>query len=697
MGLKGFSRIKNWLGLDNFTFTDINAEFNNLFTGVGAQTVSGASGDPATLASMRLTEDPGNVGTETLPVTVQDEVRQIRFQLDQIIGGTYWYDDPPASLTTLNTTIEGLNPTPANRILSGRVTSFNQPAFLVPDGAIAQVSLLATATDLQTYINSLPVTFSADIALPGLTLAPSSQNTALVNDTQLSGQQSSEVQGERDTIIQIDAVGTNISSKDGQYACFKKGSEVFYGQIVHDTSTLSIAFSAQTPTVAGAGAIHGLNTGDQITFTGGSLPAEVVAGTVYYVVAGDTGSFYLSATLNGSLIGSTAGGSGTGTPLKNSCIKKCFRGWFFDENDDALARAALSDNDTITLLQVTYIFATNNSGTPGLALTYTRPSVSAIQPSTPAIGDYWLDLTVNHWKVYNGSSFTSTDAVMLGICAQSTAATIAARSVDFNNAFSALNTIDVEWQDSAEIVAKTLFNKISVYGRARQYDYDRLYWNTVDNLDAGVSLAANTTYYAYVTDSGKQFISDQAPTDRTPDLLGLYHPNKPWRCVGTFDTDGSMDIPSNVVSSDVFPATVEEERTISSATCTGYTNTTSSPTQVTNMDSTIFTKHEGPVHLSLGWVDDGSVDVGQIQAVEAAGAQVSVNWRILRNSVVIAVFQLQSSHSGSTAVILNLPNWEYTDFEPAGSNGQYRYQIQAYVSSGDQIAIANWKLILREI
>lgn len=540
-----FSRIKQWIGLDNLTAQNLNAEFNNILTNLSAPNISGASNYPATLSGMQAMENPGGIGTEVLPITIQNEIRELRYMINQIVGtaANEWYAPVPNSLAGINNTLNGLNPTPNNRLVSGRVTAAGQGVFLSPAGSSNgnTVSLLATATPLNTFINNAPVEYTSDIMLMGLTKAPSTNNTCLIIDASQSGQQSSETLGERNTFIQINTIGSNISARNGTYCAFQTSTEVFFGQLSINNVTGATSFTNASPTVATYTA-HPFITNDQVTFSGGSLPSGVTAGTIYYVTVIDANSFNISLTAGGSFINTSGSGSGTANVLKSNVIENCFRGWFFDHSDNPLARVGVNNGDTITLLEIAWIFATNAGGTPGLDVTYNRPSVSAITPATPAIGDYWLDLNVNQWKKYSGSSFTIIPAVALGVCATNTVDTIAARSFDFNELFSVLNTIEPVYQDSVTVVASKLSDKISVYGTGLRYDYDYLSWNTANNLDSGVSLAPSTSYYCYVTQVGEQFISDQAPHQRKYDLLGDYHPNKPWRCVGSFATDGSSNV-----------------------------------------------------------------------------------------------------------------------------------------------------------
>ncbi|MCP8895350.1 hypothetical protein KYK29_10430 [Shinella daejeonensis] len=61
---------------------------------------------------------------------------------------------------------------------------------------------------------------------------------------------------------------------------------------------------------------HGLSDGDPIVFsTTGALPAPLVAGTLYYVVASTTNSFSVAATAGGTAIDTTTAGSGVHTAL----------------------------------------------------------------------------------------------------------------------------------------------------------------------------------------------------------------------------------------------------------------------------------------------------------------------------------------------------------------------------------------------
>lgn len=455
-----FARLKQWLGFENITAGDLNAEFNNMISKAGADTLSGANstaGSSPTVSAMQSQENPGAVGTEVLSSTVQEDVKQLRYQLAAITGNSYWYSAPVASIADLNTSISGLATLPHSRITSGRIDANNQPMFLVPDGTALTVTLKATTTNLSTYIDSTQRVFTADQSVTSLQAATTSNNTCLVNDTTLSAGQATKTQGEYGTTIAIDTIGSAISALNGTYAGFKTGTEYFVAEV--DTT--------------------------------------------------------------------------------NNVLKNCIRGFGFSSADAWFSRVGISNNDTITLMKLTWVFATYNSATPGIAITYNKPTVANTAPTSPAIGDYWYDLVNYTWKLYNGTSWTTQAAVFVGMCMQSGTGCVAARSPDFYRLFNPLNTAQLENLTTATVRLNRINQRVSVYGTTFSFDNTQPVWSTATSLDSGVSLTASTSYYAYVSDVAALKLSDVRPHERKFDLLGSYHPAKPWRCVGQFQTDGS--------------------------------------------------------------------------------------------------------------------------------------------------------------
>lgn len=123
---------------------------------------------------------------------------------------------------------------PVNRIVSGKVrTTSNQPSFLSPDGSALTLVVDVTPTPLVLDINGVAVSVSGtDLTLTGLTAAPGTANTALVNDTTAADQADTRLWGEpehRKTII-MDTVGAQITGLVGKFAAFKivgAGTEYF--------------------------------------------------------------------------------------------------------------------------------------------------------------------------------------------------------------------------------------------------------------------------------------------------------------------------------------------------------------------------------------------------------------------------------------------------------------------------------------
>ena len=100
------ARVKTWISGETLTASDLNAEFDNLIAGLAPASIED---DSSSLANMRSTSDPYTGDTAQQATTLSTELRQIRFQLDQIIGKTYWYEDPATNLETLSGMVDKVN------------------------------------------------------------------------------------------------------------------------------------------------------------------------------------------------------------------------------------------------------------------------------------------------------------------------------------------------------------------------------------------------------------------------------------------------------------------------------------------------------------------------------------------------------------------------------------------------------------
>lgn len=131
---------------------------------------------------------------------------------------------------------------PPYQIVSGKTrSSGNQPQFLQPAGSAATFNLLASSVNLVLTINGVSKTWTADYNSIPVTVAPSTQNTALVNDATAAAQAATRTWGEYGSGapyygITISTVGTNISNRIGSFQAFKIGTEYFLAYVESATS-----------------------------------------------------------------------------------------------------------------------------------------------------------------------------------------------------------------------------------------------------------------------------------------------------------------------------------------------------------------------------------------------------------------------------------------------------------------------------
>lgn len=223
-----FPRIKNWVE-EILTYEDLNREIDNILENFNTDGMAGYSMNQA---QMQEQTDPGGVGSESLATSLSGEIERLRFVIARIVDndpGTLWYQEPARSLDELNEIIDTVTSSNSrNRIASGQTTgNSGQLNALDPAGTGTSVTLDATPTPFVYYINGTQYTVSADVSISGLTTAPATNNTALVNSTALTGAQATKWLGQFGTTIPIDTAGSQITARIGQTAAFKKGNEIF--------------------------------------------------------------------------------------------------------------------------------------------------------------------------------------------------------------------------------------------------------------------------------------------------------------------------------------------------------------------------------------------------------------------------------------------------------------------------------------
>lgn len=452
-----FSRIKTWVSTEDVVYSDLNAEFDNVLTNFVPLMMDDYS---TNVAQMQVKTDPGEVGTESLATTLAGEIARLRHLISEITGETQWYTSPSNSLAGLAGAIgTGLAD---NRLVSGRVRSTSeQPMHLVAHGAARTVTLKGASTNFLYYIEGTQYTIDADVTLTNLTLAPSSNNTCLVNDANASDQYWTKYSGEDGTEITIDTVGSEITALVGKIAAFKLDN-------------------------------------------------------------GSTAEYFIAR-------------------VETDKLTRANRGYFFDPSDNPIPRIVYSNNDTITLMKLGWVFAKTDET---LTVVYTNPTWSGSEPTSPSNGDYWYDLENEKWKKYDVSSFVDADATLVGVCIQDTTNCVAARSFEYFKAFEDTNTIELVYSTAAIATARYKGGTLNVWGETFKFDHDIPAWGMTTNLESGVTEAASTMYYFYVTEDGALKISNIKPYDRREDLQGRYHPYNSWRCVGSAFNDGSQNLES---------------------------------------------------------------------------------------------------------------------------------------------------------
>lgn len=123
-----------------------------------------------------------------------------------------------------------------NRITSGAVRATSDfPDYLRPAGSGngAYFDLLAASVNLKIFINGLEILFTSNLQKTGLTVAPGSNNTCLINGVGLTGQDTTKNLGENDTLIPVDTMGSELTGKIGEFVALlnQATSEIMYCRI----------------------------------------------------------------------------------------------------------------------------------------------------------------------------------------------------------------------------------------------------------------------------------------------------------------------------------------------------------------------------------------------------------------------------------------------------------------------------------
>lgn len=388
-------------------------------------------------------------------------------------------------------------------------------------------------------------------------------------------------------------------------------------------------------------------------------------------------------------------------------LSRAYRGFFFDNLDAGISRVAVNNGDTITLMKLAWIFL-KTDGT--LAVSYTNPHVAYKQPVSPGTGDYWYDLNVKKWKTYNGTTFLVANALLIGACIQSTTGTVAARSFDFYANVNRTNTVVVAMPDIPR--GDQIGSKINVYGKFIQFDKDAPSWDSATDMDTGVTLVANTAYYLYVTDQGDRVISDVPPYDRK-DLMGKYHPFKPWRAVATVSTNGGATFDSNTLvnyfegqkisGSDINDFSITGNKLVAPVSATSAScgsSGSSSANDITNLTVTVNLTTSRPVMISL--IPDGTQDSGVGNA-----AQLGVSYTSGGTTGILQVYRdgaqidsqvvVTANANGTASGTVGVPPSSYRVIDPSPSVGSHTYKIRGFVNNPGFLFVTYCKLYLVQL
>lgn len=225
----------------------------------------------------------------------------------------------------------------------------------------------------------------------------------------------------------------------------------------------------------------------------------------------------------------------------STSLTNCLRGYFVDSSGNPINRVPVSNGDTITMLSVGWVFVDVNGST--VDTTYNVPTVDYNSPSSPASGDYWLDISNTTWKRYNGSTWVSVTRMPVGMVCADSSNCVGARSFNFYAVPREDNTLELSYVSTTQLQAIAQGSRVNVNGKRLFYQFIAPKWDSSSNLatspDMYFALKQNSwVYYVYLSEKGQEFLSDISPYFR-PDLLGYYHPHNTWRCLGQISTDSS--------------------------------------------------------------------------------------------------------------------------------------------------------------
>lgn len=391
---------------------------------------------------------------------------------DQNLGtGSYPWADVYAREIYLNLSLldEEQLFSPDNAVLSGTTRTLSTgPDFLLPVSGAASGKVVAFPTPLVVKIDGVRVTVSSDLTIENLTLAPSANNTCLVNDVTLAAQELSRVHGSEDRYLggaaanlvlipsfAVDTMGSSISALVGKWAAFKlthAGVSEYLLAYVESTTRLSHCFRGHYFDSTGA-PIKRVVVSDNDTFV------LMKAAWIFLSADGST----LAATYNAPTWSqATPSSPSTGDYWYDLSAKtwKKYNGTTFVAASAILIGTVICDSTGAVAARGAHFFRFDNPG-----------QNARIERSSSTI-----------YRTSNMLPFTSVRGTTL----------------------------------------KPNFTKQS-------FDTSSNFAAAADTNNTSVS--GSHQYFLYQSDDGNRYISDVIPFYRF-DYPGFYHPYQYWRCLG---------------------------------------------------------------------------------------------------------------------------------------------------------------------
>lgn len=168
------SRVKTWV-TEVLTASDLNAEFDNIINnGLKSDKIEGISAD---VSAMRVTTDPGELGTESLASSVEGELKRLRNMVKEISGQAQWYISPTRALNDLS-------PSP---IVTAEITDLNVTTAKLAADAVDGSKIGDDVIDSEHYVaGSIDNEHLANDSVANANIVNGAITDAKVNDVDVS-------------------------------------------------------------------------------------------------------------------------------------------------------------------------------------------------------------------------------------------------------------------------------------------------------------------------------------------------------------------------------------------------------------------------------------------------------------------------------------------------------------------------------